>query len=98
MMGVGDASLNMKIHNTQNNINWLREWRRNERESDRRWGTLVTCRGYRELDPLSKNTSVYYCTPMNRFITRRIGDDSTSTLQAYILPACLILKVMSSLF
>ena len=34
MMGVGDASLNMKIHNTQNNINWLREWRGKERESE----------------------------------------------------------------
>ena len=34
MMGVGDASLNMKIRNTQNNINWLREWRGKERESE----------------------------------------------------------------
>ena len=60
-----------------------------------------------KLNPLSKITEVYSsCTPMYHFITFRMEGDSTSTLQAYILPACfitnfpsyLISKVMSTLF
>ena len=59
-----------------------------------------------KLNPLFKNTEVYSFTPMYRFITSRMAGNSTSTLQAYILPTCLIAnfpsylisKVMSSLF
>ena len=36
-----------------------------------------------KLNPLSKNTEVYCCTPIYRFITSRKADDSTSTLQAH---------------
>ena len=37
-----------------------------------------------KLNPLSKNTEVYCCTPMHRYITCRMADDSTSTLQAHM--------------
>ena len=36
-----------------------------------------------KLNPLPKNTEVYCCTPMYRYITCRMADDSTSTLQAH---------------
>ena len=45
-----------------------------------------------KLNPLYKNTEVYSCTPMYRFITCGMASDSTSTLQAHNLPACLIVN------
>ena len=36
-----------------------------------------------KLNPLCKNTKVYCCAPMYRFITCRMADDSTSTLHAH---------------
>ena len=36
-----------------------------------------------KLNPLSKSTEVYCCTPLYRFITCRMAHDSTSTLQAH---------------
>ena len=40
-------------------------------------------KGNIKLNPLCKNTEVYCCTPMYRFITCRMASDSTSTLQAH---------------
>ena len=60
------------------------------RETGRMVRVQSHLQGNINLNPLSMNTEVYCCTPIYRFITCRMADDSTSTLQAHILPACLI--------
>ena len=81
-MGVGDASLNMKILYTQHTelYQLSQEVRR---ETDQSGDVQSNLQGSIKLNPLLKNTEIYFCTPMYRFITCRMANDSTSTLQAH---------------
>ena len=92
-MEVGDASLNMKIF--YKHIVTLAE---SGGTMQRQSGDVQSyLKRNIKMNHLCKNTKVYSCTLVYRFITCRMACDSTSTLQAHILPACLIVTFPSYL-